>query len=74
MAQFYGDLTGQALKTVTRRGSKVSGIAGHLRGWNIGARIVIVFDKATKKDRVFVYKTSGSNGSKSDQLIADFTE
>lgn len=34
MSYFYGTLTGQAKTTVTRRGSKQSGLTATLASWN----------------------------------------
>ena len=70
MSVLYGSLTGQAKTTVTRRGSKKSGIACHVRGWDLGVRVsgriddngVPVFD---------VYRTSGSNGGNSDIKVTE---
>lgn len=71
MAQFYGDLQGNRGEA-TRMGTKSSGIRAHVRGWNVGARIHVKVDR-DGNDHVYVYRTSGSNGSRSDVLIADFT-
>lgn len=73
MAQFYAQIQGNR-GAVTRMGTKGSGIEGHLRGWNVGARVVIWYDKGQDKDIVQVYKTAGSNYGKSDNLIAEFSE
>jgi len=72
MAQFYADIQGNRGEA-TRMGTKASGIEGHIRGWSVGARVVIQYNPATGKDDVFVYKTSGSNHSRQAELIAEFT-
>lgn len=71
MARFYGDLQGQA-GAATRRGSKTSGLSGHLRGWDVGARVVL--DHVDGKDRVSVYRTAGSHGARPDELVARWEE
>jgi hypothetical protein len=71
MAQFYASIQDQA-GPATRMGSKSSGIEGHVRGWNVGARVVVTHEDG--HDVVRVYRTSGSNGGSTDELLAEFTE
>jgi len=71
MAQYYADIVGNR-GDATRMGTKASGIQGHIRGWNVGARVCIAH--VDGKDVCRVYKTSGSNGHRSEQLIAEYTE
>ena len=60
MAQFYGSIQGNRGEA-TRMGTKSSGIEGHIRGWDIGARVHChVNDKG--QDVVSVSITKGSNG------------
>ena len=73
MAQFYASIHGNRGEA-TRAGSKTSGISGHIRGWSIGARVVIDYNEKTGKDEVTVYKTSGSSGNDPEKLIAEFTD
>ncbi len=70
MAHFYGEVFG-ARGSASRLGGK-KGMSAHVRGWDLGARIEIFFDEKKQKDIVRVYKTSGSNGQESDQLIKEF--
>ena len=70
---FWGEIQGNRGMT-ERGGSKTSGIHGHLRGWNVGAKIYVWHDDEKDKDYVEVYKTSGSHGGKRDELIATFYE
>jgi hypothetical protein len=72
MAHFYGEIQGNR-GAATRAGSKNSGFKAHIRGWNIGVRIHCDVDY-DGNDVIHVYKTSGSNGSKSDVRIATITE
>ena len=67
MSHFYAEIQGTA-GSATRQGSKSSGIWGHIRGWNLGVR-VDGFVNGKGNDHFRVYRTSGSNGGKSDRLI-----
>ena len=75
MARFYASIQGNRGEA-TRMGTKTSGIGGHIRGWNVGARIEI--RHVAGKDVVQVYRTGGSNGPRAefwrDELIAEFRE
>ena len=62
MAQFYGDLQGNRGQA-TRMGTKSSGISGHLRGWNIGARVFVGYNEDKDRDEVTISITHGSNGA-----------
>lgn len=73
MAHFYGEVKGQAKTPATRRGSKNSGLEAHLRGWEIGVRVVLEYREGVG-DVINVYRTSGSNGGGSDVLIATLNE
>lgn len=73
MSHFYGEIHGQAKTPATRRGSKASGLEGHLRGWNIGVRVILEHKEGIG-DVVYIYKTSGSNGGSNDVLIATLQE
>lgn len=72
MAHFYGDIQGNR-GMATRTGSKASGMGAHVRGWDTGVKVEIVFDPLTEKDHVYVYRTGGSHDS-SSHLIAEWTE
>lgn len=71
MAHFYASIQGNRGEA-TRMGSKDSGIEGHIRGWSIGARVVV--SHIDGKDVVRVYKTGGSGGAGFPQLVAEFSE
>ena len=73
MAHFYGEIRGQAKTIATRRGSKTSGLSGHLRGWNIGVRVELEYKEGIG-DVINIYHTSGSNGGEKDVLIATLRE
>lgn len=72
MAQFYAEIQGNR-GVASRQGSRGSGIWGHIRGWNVGIRVV--GDVTEEGDDVFsVWLTSGSNGYKSSKFIGTFKE
>ena len=68
MAHFYADIQGNRSGR-TCMGTPKSGIHGHIRGWNLGVDVRGYVDKETGKDYFMIYRTSGSNGGKSDKLI-----
>ena len=69
MAHFYAEVQGNR-GSVSRTGSKNSGIDGHIRGWNNGIRVVGRYNKEKDCDKFTVYKTSGSNGHTNEKEIA----
>ena len=71
MSHFYASIDGNRGQA-TRCGSKDSGIRGHIRGWDIGAFVVI--RHIDGKDVCSIFRTGGSNGNKPDKLIAEFSE
>ena len=73
MSHFYADIGGNR-GMATRQGTKKSGIAGHIRGWNIGAEVFCFYNDETEKDTVNVYLTGGSNRRSSSVFLGSFTE
>jgi len=72
MSHFYASIRGSRGEA-TRAGTKNSGMEGHIRGWNIGARVFMsVNDKG--EDVCTIYLTSGSNGYSYGKHLGDFTE
>lgn len=63
MAQYYADIQGNRGQA-TRMGTKNSGLGGHIRGWNIGARVWMGYNEETEQDECTVSITSGSNGGR----------
>lgn len=55
-------------------GSAISGIHGHIRGWNFGIKVDLYVDSETGEDTARIYLTSGSNGYGTDKLIGIFTK
>ncbi len=72
MAQFYASIQGNRGEA-TRMGTKSSGIEGHIRGWDVGVKVIIRHDEATKQDVATVYVTSGSNGHSQSSHVGTFT-
>ena len=68
MARFYAEIQGNR-GNATRMGTASSGMTGHIRGWNLGARVELDVDPVTGADRLMVYLTTGSNGGRPDNLI-----
>lgn len=71
MTQFYGSMQGNRGQA-TRMGTKESGFDAHIRGWDIGCRVVL--RHIDGKDRLSVFRTGGSHGHKPEKLIASFTD
>ena len=72
MAQFYASIQGNRGEA-TRMGSKSSGLRGHIRGWRVGARVVMRYNEETKQDECLIYLTSGSNGFEGEAFLGKFT-
>ncbi len=72
MSQYFGEVTGKARTTATRLGSKNSGISGHIRGWDIGGKVIVEWNEERQEDVVTIYLTGGSNGGKS-KCLGTFT-
>jgi len=72
MSQFYGSMQGDR-KEVTRRGNKNSGFVGHIRGWDVGARVEMHHNETTGQDEVKIYLIGGSGGRSSDRLMGTYT-
>jgi len=70
MAHFYASIRGNRSEA-TRTGSKDSGISGHVRGWDIGARVSCMTD-GNGRDIVSVTITRGSNGCGHDRFVGNF--
>jgi hypothetical protein len=73
MARFYASIQGSRGE-VTRCGTPTSGIRGHIRGRNVGCRVIVRTSALDGKDHVSFYRTGGSGGAENLQLIATYTE
>lgn len=71
MTRFYASIHGSRGEA-TRRGTAESGIVGHVRGWDIGAKVVCHVNEQGD-DEVLVYRTGGSHEYTGSELIARFT-
>ena len=71
MSRFYASIQGSRGEA-TRQGTAESGIAGHIRGWDVGAKVVCHVNQ-DGDDEVLVYKTGGSTGRTGTELIVRFT-
>lgn len=72
MAQFYADIKGNR-GMATRMGTKKSGLNGHIRGWDIGARVYMNYNEQTQQDECTIHLTSGSTGRKNTKPLGTFT-
>jgi hypothetical protein len=71
MSRFYASIKGSRGEA-TRQGTPKSGIAGHVRGWDVGAAVEI--RAIGEIDIVYIYATEGSNGGRvrESDLLARF--
>jgi hypothetical protein len=67
MAQYYADIQGNRGEA-TRMGTKNSGLSGHIRGWDVGARVTMRWNELKEEDEVSIELTGGSNGGRSVNL------
>jgi hypothetical protein len=71
MAQFYGTIKGSRGE-VSRLGTKNSGLTIRANGWDIGVRVEITHENG--KDRVQVFRTTGSNENRTMCRLVDIVE
>jgi len=67
MSRFYGEVQGNR-GWASRGGSSDSGIRGHIRGWNIGAQVIVSVDDLGR-DTVTIHITGGSNGHSPEKFV-----
>lgn len=60
MSRFYASIQGNRGEA-TRQGTAESGMHGHIRGWGLGAR-VIMHEGSDEQDRIDIAITGGSTG------------
>lgn len=70
MSHFYGSMTG-GRGEVTRTGTKNSGMAVHVRGWDMGIFVDLIHENGV--DKAVVYRTSGSNDSHPPLRLVEIT-
>lgn len=68
MAQFIGKLDGQSGKTVSRLGSKKSGVFATVNGWNSGVSVHAIFNEKENRDEFIILYAGGSTGSKPSRV------
>jgi len=71
MAQFYADIQGNRGQA-TRMGTKDSGMDGHIRGWNLGGRVWMRYNKELERDEVTIDLTSGSGYGNAEKRLGTF--
>ena len=69
----YASISGKAKTEATRAGTKDSEISGHIRGWNVGVKVLGSVD-SNGKVSFSIFKTAGSNGGWNDVWITDVNE
>jgi len=68
MSHFYATIQGDSGEA-SRRGTKKSGIQGHIRGWFVGFKVNCYID-SSGFDVCEVWQTSGSKGHSSSFCVA----
>ncbi len=63
MSHFYANIQGSRGEA-TRCGTKNSGLSSHVRGWNVGVKVYIVYNEAEDRDEIHIEATGGSNGGR----------
>lgn len=61
MAHFRATIEGNK-GGASRLGTKNSGIAATINGWNIGVKVYMWYDKENDRDCIHITETGGSNG------------
>ncbi len=72
MARFYADIQGNR-GAATRMGTKDSGMNGHIRGWYLGCRVMMRYNKQTKEDECTIELTGGSGSGGRPKQLGTFT-
>ncbi len=72
MARFIGYLQG-CRGGVSRLGSKGSGVKAQARGWGVGGRVDVYYDKKLKEDVVEFHLDYGSGGGGDGRDVGRFT-
>lgn len=72
MSRFYASIQGNRGQA-TRQGTPKSGIEGHIRGWNIGARVRLYVGE-DGKDMIEVDLTGGSRNPSIIKFLGGFKD
>ena len=70
MSHFYANIKGSRGEA-TRCGTKTSGMEGHIRGWDLGAKVIMSHDEHGQ-DLCTVFITGGSNGESESRCLGTF--
>lgn len=70
MAHFYASIQGNRSER-TCMGTAKSGIYGHVRGWNIGGKVLV--NDYDGQDMVDIYITHGSNGGGLQEFLGRYS-
>ena len=70
MSHFYGDITGSARTSATRRGTKDSGMSAHIRSWHMGVKVEV--ENINGTDYITVWLTKGSKEPETATLLVGF--
>ena len=60
MAHFYGQVTGAAKTSATRRGHRNTGITARADSYSAGAKVKLEYSPVIESDIVTIYATTGS--------------
>ena len=74
MAHFYGQIEGQARTLASRLGNKKKGIWAHIRGWDMGVKVVCWHDPLSKTDHIQVFETGGSHDPENYRMMGELTQ
>lgn len=69
MAHYYASVTGSRGTTVTKSGTKASGMDAHIRGWDVGVEVVSMDVVEGADDLFSISMTNGSNGEGSAREV-----
>ncbi len=47
--------------SISRLGDKKNGMTVRVNGWNIGVKVMIRYDEEYECDKIFIFRTGGSN-------------
>ena len=72
MSHFYGSMQG-ARKEQTCCGTKQSSMSAHIRGWDLGAKVLLWHDEESNKDHLRISITGGGHNSDSIKTVYEGT-
>lgn len=73
MSKLYSSVSSDSGKTEsTKRGHKE--INSHVRGWNLGIKVLASYCKETEKTKFLIYSTGGSTNPSEMKLLKTVSE